>query len=465
MKNMSKLKLYGLGIIILFHTGCADNFLDIKSSMSIESPSTIEDFQALLDDAAMTMNSQPPISLSFIAGEEYWISSDVWHAVPITNNRIQQKNAYIWKKDVYEGEPGADWNSGYRKILYANIVLKGVGNITPETEETSAWNNLKGSALFFRAWNHYLLAHQFCKVYDPSTASDEPGLPLRLDPDVTLVSRRVSLEQTYMQIVEDLLSAELLLPDHPVAKTRPSRLAVQLLLAKVYMDMEQYNEALESIHAMGDLSPFLLDYNTLSKTNNFPFPTDYGATNPEMLFLCYMNTPTIMNTSRMNVNEELLEMYEDEDLRGDLFYTVHAQGNVYYRGSYMGGTPVFLGLSSPEALLIRAECYARLGEYEKASLDIHKLKLLRYNKDAEIHNPKFQSEKTAIQTIYNERRKELAFKGNHWRDLRRFNKEMVFSREMTRVIDEKPITLSPGDDRFIWQIPQEVIQLSGIEQN
>jgi len=452
-------------MVMLFQASCTDNFLDVKSSASIESPSTIEDFQALLDDAASTMNSLPPVSLSFIAGEEYWISSSAWHAVPITNNRIQQKNAYIWKRDVYEGESGADWNSGYRKILYTNIVLEGAEGIVPDNEQVSAWNNLKGSALFFRAWNYYLLAQQFCKVYNASTATNELGLPLRLQSDVTVTSRRSSLEETYNQIVEDIASAIPLLPETAVAKTRPSRGAAQLLLAKVYMDMGQYQLALESVNAMSDLSELLLDYNTLSTTNSFPFTADYGATNPEVLFLCYMNTPAIMATSRMNVNEDLLQLYEEDDLRRNLFYTEHAQGNIYFKGSYMGGTPVFLGLCAPEALLIRAECHARLGQLDQVAADLHSLESLRYDQASEVPDRSFQSEESAVKAVYYERRKELAFRGNRWTDLRRFNKEPAFSQEIIRFIDDQAITLIPGDDRFVWQIPDDVIQLSGIEQN
>ncbi|WP_437920422.1 RagB/SusD family nutrient uptake outer membrane protein [Sphingobacterium sp. LRF_L2] len=462
---MTKTNKWLLVCLLLITSGCSKGFLDVKSSASIANPSTIEDFQALLDNAAGAMNSLPPISLNFIAGEEYRITSAVWNAVPVTNNRIQQKNAYIWAADVYQGESGNDWDEGYKKILYANIALEGINGISAPSAQIDAWNNVKGSALFYRAWNHYLLVQQFCKMYSPATADEDFGLPLRLEADVTIRSVRSSLRQTYQQIMDDLLDAVELLPANAAAKSRPTENAARLLLAKVYIDMENYDKGLVQLDAMGDLPLLLIDFNGLSKTATYPFSADYGATNTEMLFFCYVANFTIMNSTRMNVEEDLLGLYEINDLRKTVYYLKHSQGNIYYRGSYLGMNQYFLGLSIPDALLLKAECLARTNRLEEASALLFSLQRSRFSTDATVNRFSFASIEEAVATVIMERRRELAFQGQRWSDLRRFNKEGVHAVTLSREIDGTVYTLAPNSDRYVWRIPDEVITLSGIEQN
>jgi hypothetical protein len=71
----------------------------------------------------------------------------------------------------------------------------------------------------------------------------------------------------------------------------------------------------------------------------------------------------------------------------------------------------------------------------------------------------------ALNLILEERRKELVFRGLRWTDLRRLNKQ-GYNITLKRVLDGKTHILSPGDDRWVFPIPPDVIDANpGMRQN
>ncbi len=73
-------------------------------------------------------------------------------------------------------------------------------------------------------------------------------------------------------------------------------------------------------------------------------------------------------------------------------------------------------------------------------------------------------EKEALDKILLERRKELLYRGLRWTDIKRLNK-LGANISLTRIINGQTFTLPPKDLRFALPIPEDVISLSGMEQN
>jgi len=460
--NKQNFVIYSLlGVVMLL--SCQEEFLNVKSDMSIAAPSKISDYQALLDNSTAVMNIASPHALIMVGDEEYYISSGAWHGVPVNNNGLQQKNAYIWADDVYEQEEGVDWDNAYHRILYANIVLDGLSRLTPSDSEIKEWNNAHGSALFFRAWNYYILAQAFCKPFD-ERAVENLGLPLRLDADVTVKVERSSLRQTYDRIIGDLLEAIRFLPDRPGISMKPSKAAAYALLAKIHLLMDQYDEALRYADMTLTIKGELVDYNELDASRTYPFTADYGQSNPEIIFYNWTSNFTIMNRLRMNVSEELLALYGESDLRRNLFFTEGTDGNTFFRGSYTGGGGYFAGLGTSEILLIRAECLARQEKTDEALSALQRLGENRHLK-GQFKMKRDLNADAVLRMILDERRRELAFRGVRWEDLRRLNKDKRFAVTISRQIDERVYRLLPNDVKYVWPIPDNVIRLGGIEQN
>jgi hypothetical protein len=70
----------------------------------------------------------------------------------------------------------------------------------------------------------------------------------------------------------------------------------------------------------------------------------------------------------------------------------------------------------------------------------------------------------ALNIILIERRKELLMRGLRWMDIKRLNKEDA-GIVMKRTINGQTYTLLPNDLRYSFPIPEDVISLSGMQQN
>lgn len=440
--------------------GCGGEFLDVKRDKSDVVPASIADFQAILDDAQRTMNSGSSHELSIIGAGEFYVSDETWNASP-----PYQRNAYIWAKEqVYEREQVPDWDYAYRRILYANTALEGIERIDPVPDQQDAWNNVKGSALFFRAFSCYQLAQLFCKPYDPQTAPDDLGIPLRLEADITLETPRATLEDTYQQVIRDLTEATELLPVTPLVKQRPSRPAACALLARTFLQMQDYDQALLYADRCLQLVDGLIDFNTVDLDRDtyatFDFLID---TNPEVLFMSYMGSILIAYYGRFNADTVLLDSYGEDDLRRQAYFRAY-NNTIIFKGSYSGTGAFFSGMATDEVLLIRAECYARQGQVRLALADLNELLRHRYKK--ETFTPVTAADSSeALALILQERKKELVLRGTRWEDLRRLNQDERFAETLVREINGQRHELLPNDPRYVWPIPDEAVQLGGLEQN
>lgn len=451
-------KLFVFSALVLL-SACGREFLEIKRSRGQVVPNSVADFQAILD-RSQDMNRSSSHELSVIGADEYDVADNQWESL----RDPYQKNGYIWNADVYEHQDVDDWNSAYFRILIANMVLEGAAGIVPSAAERAAWNNIRGSALFFRAWNHYQLAQLFCKPYDPQTASTEKGIPLRLESDVTLKMGRGSLEGVYRQIIGDLREASDLLPVEPANKMRSSKPAVLALLARVFLMMGDYEQAGQTANRCLELTDELVDFNGLDLTTTQLFLLDYGETNPEMLFYSVMDNITITNTSRFHADTTLLSMYDVGDLRAPGYFRDAGGGRMVFKASYGGSVTFFTGLATDEVYLIASECAARNGNTADALRYLNTLLSNRY--EPSLYQPVALADPNELlKVILRERRKELVLRGVRWEDLRRLNKDPEHATTLTRVVNGVAHTLEPGSPRWVWPIPDKEVDIGDLPQN
>jgi hypothetical protein len=434
-----------------------DNWLSIKSANADVTPSSLKDLQALLDNDQVMNNNYPEIGL--VGADNYFVSYEKWESA----FNAQERNAYIWASDIYSGEMGFDWFYAYQQIEYANVALGLLEHIKQETTNQLEWNNIKGSALFFRAYAFFNLAQLYARPYNAQTAASDMGIPLPLSSDVNNLSKRASVKETYDQIIKDLSQAKDILPITPQIKTRPSKVAAMGVLARTYLNMEDYKKAGSYADSALHLFNDLLDFNTLSPTPLFPL-SPLQMNNKEIIFYSRSLDFSIIGYPA-RVDTLLYQSYDTNDLRRTILFKDRGLSGINFRGSYTGTYPYFFGVATNELFLIRAECFARDGEVESAMKDLNEVLVNRWKAGT-------FSEITAVDAndvlskIIIERRKELPFTGNiRWEDLRRLNKDSRFSKTLTRVLNGTTYTLKPNDDRYTYPIPPDELLLNKLPQN
>jgi tetratricopeptide (TPR) repeat protein len=267
------------------------------------------------------------------------------------------------------------------------------------------------------------------------------------------------MQQSYTQIIKDLMTCASLLPENPLYKTRPSKPAAFAMLARVFLSMGNYDKALAYADSTLQLNNYLIDFNTLDSTSTAPVP----LFNNEDVFHEDLRLGQILLQKNLIVDSNLYQLYDSNDLRKYIFF-MNLSSNITFKGSYDGDFVLFGGTATDEMYLIRAESYARKGNANSAMSDLNTLLAKRWATSAFIPLTANTSDQ-ALGIILQERRKELIFRGLRWTDLRRLNKDPRFAITLTRVLNGQTYMLPPNDPRYVLPIPIQEIQLSGIQQN
>jgi starch-binding outer membrane protein, SusD/RagB family len=434
-----------LFITLLFDVACKKaSDLDEITDSSLLVMRTTEDAQAALDNIPV-MKETP--GLSEISADNMYLAPD--SVIPLMNPVI--RNAHLWNADIFQGQELAeDWFMPYRQVYYANSVLASLPKISGDA---MILRQIKGAALFIRAYAFHNIALEFSNLYDASTLSD-PGIPLRLTPDPEPRSKRATIRETYDQIIKDLKEAVTLLPRQVDAekKNRPAVPAAFALLARVYLSMSDYQNARVFADSCLNLYNRLIDYNLISTSTVNPFT----ANNEEVLYQTNLLSSTgIIYIENCLVDSILYSSYDGQDLRKTLFFTKGSTGLPVPHFSYSGDYTRFSGLAVDEVLLVRAECNARLSQEAKALQDVATLLKMRWKNNA-YNTPPVSSANDILELVLLERRKELVFRGLRWADIRRLNK-LGASIILKRKVNGKESSLLPGDKRYVLPIPPDVI--------
>lgn len=427
--------------------------LEIKPSKTLAVPETLEDLQAILNNTNIMTPSWPYAVQA--ASDDGYVSFEDWNVASLT-----EKNTYIWEQDVFNDYAQNDWSLPYTGVFYANVVLEGVEEHMP-AGAPAAWLDVKGQALFYRAYAFYHLAQVFARPYLAATAGSDPGIPLRLSADLNEKSTRASVEESYERILEDLKASLGLLNAAGTYKTRPSKAAAYGMLARVYLSMENYGQAGLYADSCLQMNGQLLDYNQLDSTAYSPL----ARFNKEVIFHSSLFPVGLLLPEMYRVEPELYELYGENDLRRPMFYKKGENVDDYFfYGSYDGSVIQFNGLATDEMYLIKAESFARENRKEDAMGVLNSLLQMRWKAGTFVELVAADAE-DALELVLLERRKELAFRGLRWTDLRRLNRDARFAVTIRRVLDGKEYVLGPGDKRYVFPIPLEVIEKTGMEQN
>jgi hypothetical protein len=460
MKNSIVLKsrfnaaLAALLFLPCFSLHSCTKYLDAKPQASLEIPSTLQDYQAILDEEAFNEDFAYGAS---VASDDYFLGFNDWESLDVNS-----RNTYVWNPAAANDQ---DWSYGYINILRCNVVLAGIDQVPVSGSGVAEKNNIRGSAAFFRAYTFYGLANVFTLPYRAASSNTDPGLPLRLQADITEKTVRSTLEQTYGQVIADLKTAAVLLPVTPTIKTRPSRPAAFAVLARVYLEMQDYTHANQYADSSLLLYSKLIDYNTLDTSSLNPFV----LFNDEVSFHALdSGSGDVVDPYYARVDSSLYASYALTDLRKRLFYSYVGDGHYAFKGDYSGQSygQLFAGMATDEVYLIRAETYARLGKADLAIADLNTLLVTRYAQGEYMPYSASMGADAALALILSERRKELVFRsGSRWSDLKRLNQDTRFATTLVRNLDGKLYTLPPGDKRYAFLLPVSVIQASGVQQN
>ena len=452
MKQIKCIKYTLLLSLISLFTACSQEFLDVKPQKQQVILKTLQDVGALLDNASI-MNRTDYYRL--ISDGDFYYSD-----VKLTSSLELHRNLYLWAKEIDPtGYNNSHWDLPYQQIMYANIALETLKEMKNYGDNQVQWKNLYGSVLFYRAWAHYNLLQDFAAGYEP-THVEQLGVPIIEDSTYPKKVKRATLKEVYDFILNDLINAVELLPLKSEVKTRPSKQAVYALMARIYQNQHNFDQALIAVDKALAINDILLDYNELTFSTALPFSGFTFNTHPELIFFTSSNVPLVA-VNGVTVVDELYRKYKIGDLRSKTFFN----DSKLYIGTYSGNSQYhFTGLAVDELYLIKAESLARadrIAESVSVMQDLLKNRFLGNVVPVGIPNEKFR----LTQWILDERQKELIGRSTRWTDLKRLNRSEGTQITLNRSYLNNTYSLLPNDSRYVFEIPLEEIKISELEQN
>lgn len=390
-----------------------------------------------------------------------------------------------WQKDTGVDENLSNrngdekyFNDFYNKISTCNQVLHLIDDqpvVVPS--DATEKSRVKGEAHFLRGYYYFLLANMYCEPYEASTASSKMGMPLKLTPQIEDIEyKRGTLEETYRQILSDLHSAETEL-EGTIRTTfhQANQTAARLLLARIYLYMQDYDNAREYASLVLHDNVKLLNLSSFPEEGNF-----MGPDNPEIIFtmgdydIARAFTFTPYSTPLWAVCNDIIDLYGENDIRKIRFFK--ECGSFYknprclakYNGpvgtAYTAGSVATFRTS--EAYLILAEAESFLGNESEARSILEKFLATRLSGDATVT----KAGNELIDFIRDERTREFLLEGHRWFDLRRytvcvkypFSKAIVhgypYADEIGYGNHYEWYKLLPDDVAYTLAIPREILQ-------
>jgi hypothetical protein len=438
---------------------CSKSFLEIKPKGIVIATKTT-DYDLLLNNLDLiniTSDAQ------HILGDEVAMKDPSY-----TGATFRDKQLFKWDFNIYNNDEDARETLIPVKGLYIyNKIIEEVMASTEGSDVTKL--SLQAEALAGRAWTNLLLVNFYGKPYNPATASTDPGFPLITKADVNGGDyRRASVQAVYDQIVSDLTTA---IPNLQAVgvpfRTRMSKAAAQGLLAKVYIFMGKYADALPLLNAsINNLAQSAVTTSLYNFNITFPgFPT--AVTDQENVYSKNMSNTYLSGSQTLVwLTPEAAALYGPTDVRWLKWYTnftTFPNGTkMYRRGST---TTSYWGVRVPEMYLFRAEMKARAEDLSGAVSD---LEYLRQNRmpaaDAAVPAAAKASKMALLQFIMEERIREFAVTGYRWYDMRRLSVDPLFAGPLNyqhKVYDANGVmsttfTLN-SIDQFVFSMPPKVV--------
>ena len=467
------MKKYLLYIVcFISFTSCGD-FLD-EYSQDLVVVKTVEDLDEVLLGDVYLPNKAPTafLSSSFVSwlnfldddintviyrrGGDKWLSTKWLYGY---TNWLQEIGASV-DGSVTIASDDSPWVETYYRINIINVILNELKNIDldDDADELAALR-IQGECHFQRGLFYFFLVNLYAKAYQPESAGEMLGIPLKLTSYVENEFHRNSVKEVYEQVVKDLI----------LAVDELTRESALLLLSRVYLYMQDWENARKTAKEFLESKNMLVNIAGLSTDQYF-----MNKNNEEIIFS--QSSQTLVNVLTAEggdfcVSRNLYNLYDDKDYRKELYFKKNVStdsielNRKYSKKEGEAAPSDGFTLRVAEAYLNMAEACAMLDDAEACDW----LNQLRRNRIGQYVDMQYSGEEL-INEIREERRKELCLEGHRWFDLRRYAAcvKYPFKKEIVRVFAEysqdnnykfntaELFRLEKDDPAYLFRIPVSI---------
>ncbi|MCG8580976.1 MAG: RagB/SusD family nutrient uptake outer membrane protein [Bacteroidales bacterium] len=441
MKNRNIIAAFFAGMLLL--SGCS---LDIEPTDYISSDKafeTVEDLEKGLVGVMTTYGGHG------IVGMSDWASDDLRYSLGNTGQGVQVHN---WTYNASTSDLSGTWNGNATLIDRANRILKEAERFDAEDDLVK---RIKAELIFTRAYAHFEIVRLYCKNYENN---DPLGIPYKTE-SVADAPARLSQGQVYQNILTDIESALPALADEAEGSYFATKAAAYALKSRVALYMRDWDMAIEAANQSIDTGLRLADRDEYAGV--WDDDIEEGV---EVIFKLFRESSALGDYYTVGGSQiilfhpsyDLMNQYEDGDVRSSVFFGQSANGQDIVtkhdgRPNDKSNVVDLKVFRVSELFLIKAESYVEKGMLEEAANELNTLRSQRLEAPVVLS---FNNAAEALMALQIERRRELAYEGHRFYDLKRWNLGVNRLDEDSETTEQ---TLPAGDYRFVFPIPQQEI--------
>ena len=411
------------------------------------------------------------------------------------NNGGQGIDLHRFNLNASTGDASSLWLSHYRLINRVNRLLQGAALVTPvvdvanSIDETAEYNDIMAQGRALRAYAYIQLVSYFS-----TDMADDSALGVMLVDIVPAIDQkfpRVSNGEIYALVEEDLAYARAnVLKQTPAAGYKfVTKSMVDALTARMYIYRKNYPMAKQFAQSVVTDAGLTLSAPNVYKQMwadgiggeiIFAISRPISGTWGNVASTWYFNNTNATGGAFFDMGRNLYNLYATGDSRKTTFVdpTKMEDANYLTSSTYIttdvlpidkypgkGNQPLRNDLKVirlSEMHMILAECAAKDGDLNGVAGYIKNIRDARYTSVQPL--PAYSDVTAAWADIMLERRKEFAFEGFRYIDIKRLGTlaNQSIDRNITDdLIKTLPTTISNTDYRFTLPIPQDEISASG----
>lgn len=469
-------------IAVVSTVSCKKSFIDVDDSSVILREQYVKDLNSLQEYINGLYASLARDGSGVTVSYQLYADLIADNIKPSTNNTSTLIAHYTWNQST--GSSGSRthmdgfWQTYYQLIRACSFAIEKA--VLFKGENANRANRMQAEAYSIRALAHFLLVNIFAQSYNFTPDGAHPGVPYITSWDWNDPTARNSVREVYDGMISDLKSAISLFPSDAVNKITMNKQAAKALLARIYLFMEDWQQAKqlatevatavpllpsaaypsklftpEETEALFQLAPSSTNLLTNSYTTGFQayaFRTTH-----------FLATRDIADLLRQNSNDKRRGWIKSSGFGRDSIrkypinvipgFAANPSDSLTLSRSYYQTL-----FRSSEMFLTVAEAAAKTGDEVTARIFLDAIK---QRADPSAPNSK-ASGAALLDSIYLERRKELAFEGLRMFDLLRW-------KQSVKRVDSggagAPLLLPYPSDKAISPIPRTDVEIGGIPQN
>ena len=425
MRLLKNAKIAVLLPLIIVASACDDLVLEPHAAVSNDAY-----FKQIGDYEAAIVGVYDQISIADYYGRSLYLMADIMGEDVKQNgsaNRYQEFADFEGQIVTGHGFEQELWAEGYEGINMLNMIIQ--AEFDGPASVQADYQQIMGEVYALRGLIYFDLVRMYGQHYTFTSGGGHPGVPIVLEPDVTILPARNTVGEVYTQAISDLTRGISMMNQTRDGSFMMTANAAQAILSRIYLYMEDWANVVS-------MSSSVISSGSYALVEGQAYVNQFKVGGSSEAIFEIQNTDTDGNNALGSMYratgygdylpaKDLLNLIDPADVRMQMFQVDPGLAGIYasYRvmkwpsPSSIDNIPV---IRLSEIYLNRAEAHARSGNTAGAQADLNMIRQRGLSSAPAV----VATGQALLDAIALERRIELGYEGHRIHDLMRYKMDI-----------------------------------------